>query len=930
MAGLALFAAAAVVATVAADDAVGRECAARGDCTITGEADLESLLQARQVLAKRHRGSQSDSCGDPAWVYPVSECDAGEDDGGWGSRRRKEYDPPPAPCKSQSQYPWCDMYKSPEERAKLLVAELNWTELAEQVSCDIFAGVPAISRLGVNAYNYIRENNHGLLWNDVCPTTTMYPQAISIAASFDRDLWLKISNQAAVETRYNYDLGKQNSLFTQTNFNIFLDPRWGRGQEVPGEDPYLNTEYAATWIAGVQAPGGPNAVPMAGTSCKHFAAYSLEGAGGWPYPAENSNRHNFNAEVSEQDLADTHFPMFERCSKEGAMGMMTAYNAVNGIPSAANGKFNNDKARGEWGFTGASVTDCGAVEDTWLRHKYVATGKEAAEAVLEGGTDIECGGTVKKEATANMAPLLRQAVERSFTQRFRLGEFDVREEDRKTEMYDRALHSQTAYEAAVQGTVLLKNDDNLLPLSRYKRLAVMGPLKRATWQALGNYAAYKDGANWTDSPNVVSPLQGLQACGLGDGLQVIEGGPTICSATAETVPGWKTYPEKPDVDAVLVVAGLYCQDEQMQDPDRRPYVSGKCEAGCLESEGCDRPHLELPRGQREMLQRVQRWGLPVVLAVMAGGALDLSAYEESDTIKSILWMGYPGQAAGTALARMLFGYDAPSGKLTQTLYRSRYADQVPMQRMGMRPDAKTDYPGRTYRFVSSKQLVLYPFGFGLTFNSWKFQWSRVPGTSSTTTSTRAPPPLEGCGWEPAATCTENTQEICYYDSGCSETPPTKGGLGCNAGGKGQNCRFCGFGQFPACPGVALAQEAASSAEEEAGEEADRRFTSCRLHVEVSLNSKAVQDATPTTSVLLFLWPPSGAVEGAPIKKLSGFDRVRGDSGVVTFTLSRKDFELADPEGKFSLQTGSWMATINEPRELTRFMSVESYSCQVRD
>lgn len=699
---------------------------ATNSCESCKHTDDTSLMQlARKTIIETLASDGTGACGDPSWFLPNEECEGPDSPDAWGNRRRKTYTPPNASCPNATAYPWCNSNEELSARVDKLVAEMSFDELLAQVSCDIFSGVPAIERLGVNQYNYIRENDHGLLWNDVCPVPTMFPQVITMAASFNKTLWKAAGVASAIETRYNYNIGKQNSLFTQTNLNIFLDPRWGRGQEVPGEDPFLNTVYGMTWVSGVQAPQGPGGVPLVASSCKHFTAYSLEGAGGWAYPFPDSNRHNFNAVVAEVDLADTHFPMYQGCAEAGALGMMTSYNAINGVPMAANGAFTNGLARKGWGFKGAVVTDCGAVEDLWLRHKYVSNATQAAQAALSGGTDIECGNTIKKSATPAMKPLLERAVKASFGVRFRTGEFDVRPTPNlSTQLYDQGAHAKLAYEAAVQGAVLLKNDDKMLPLSKGIRLAVVGPLKHGTWEVLGNYAAYKNGANWSDSPNIVTPVQGLQNCDLGHTLVVSEGGPYVCSPTDQVIPGTNHAMQKPEADVVLIVAGLYCQDEQMQDPDRRPELSGKCMSGCLESEGCDRPGLSLPRGQRQLIKRAASWGLPVVLVLISGGMVDLENYVTMRGVKSILWMGYPGQAAGTAMARLLFGLESPSGRLTQTFYRGSYADALSIKDMNMRADAKKGYPGRTYRFVDPAKWVVYPFGYGLSYHQWKYSWAK--------------------------------------------------------------------------------------------------------------------------------------------------------------------------------------------------------------
>jgi len=746
-------------------------CAAPGACGGQAEAD-ESLLMQAKVSAHRLRvelGAKDRPtlwCGDPSSFYDcASPLGLLQEDGAdaWGTPTPPPK-PYPVPCPTKDAHAWCDPAMNAETRAKLIVANMSLDELAAQVSCDIFEGVPAIERLGVNAYNYIRENNHGLLWNNVCPIPTVFPQAITMGATFNRTLWTAIGKAAAIEARYNFDEGKQNSLFLQTNFNIFIDPRWGRGQEVPGEDPGHTSEYATAWIEGVQAPEGPGGVPLAAMSCKHFTAYSYEGAGGWAYPVEDMNRHNFDAVVKEVDLADTHFPVYQACAKAGAKGMMSSYNAVNGVPMAANGPFTNGLAREKWGFKGSVVTDCGAVDDIWQRHKYVATAAEAATVALKGGTDIECGSTIKTAgATKKNKKLLTQAVERSFQVRVEVGEFNPPVGSPGGKMYDQAAHAQLAFDAAVQGSVLLKNEGSALPLKQGAKVALLGPLADGNWELLGNYAGYKDAGNWSDSPNVVSVLQGLKQCGMVG--ELVKTSPIdktfthgICAPSDEIIAGTNLFYDEPDADVVVIVGGLYPQDEQLQDPDRRPDESGKCQAGCLESEGCDRHDLQLAKGQQMLLERAMKWKLPVVLVIVGAGPLDLSLFDGQTKPHAILWTGYPGQQGGMAIAHMLFGLQSPSGKLSQTYYKNEYTKAVSIRDMDMRSNAKTGYPGRTYRFVDEK-YVQYPFGYGLSYDTWSYELTQRISPAPAT----GPSGFVGCSVGLTVTLDSDPRQYSYAD-----------------------------------------------------------------------------------------------------------------------------------------------------------------------
>lgn len=897
------------------DASVG--CASSGACGDEANAENAAFMQLARTL--RRASATEGFCGDPSWYLSAEQCEKSHTPNPWVDDSKAAPVPPNISCPSATSHPWCNVDEDLSQRVDLLVKEMTTSELAAQVSCDIFGGVPSISRLGVNEYNYIRENDHGLLWNDVCPVPTMFPQVITMARSFNKTLWNEIAVASAIETRYNYAVGKQNSLFTQTNFNIFLDPRWGRGQEVPGEDPFLNTEYGKTWVKGVQSPTGPAGVPLAGSSCKHFTAYSLEGAGGWPYPMKDYNRHNFDAVVSPLDLAETHYPMYQGCAEVGALGMMTSYNAVNGVPMAANGPLTNGLAREKWGFSGAVVTDCGAVEDIWLRHKFVPNGTEAARVALEGGTDIECGGTVKEafqsSDSSDVKALLENAVKRSFNVRFKLGEFDPPGSSQvpsKPEMYNQAEHAKLAYDAAVQGAVLLKNEDNFLPLSHGQRVAVMGPLKNAKWEVLGSYSAYKNSANWLDSPNVVSVVEGLESCDIGFTLVVVDGGPFVCSPTDQIIPGSVHSLQKPEADVVVIVGGLNCQDPQMQDVDRRPEESGKCQSGCLESEGCDRPSLELPAGQVQLIERAASWDIPVVLVLVSGGPVALEDIREIHQVKSILSLGYPGQAAGTALARLLFGYASPSGRLTNTYYRASYAEQVSIRDMRMRSSAD-GYPGRTYRFVNADDWVVYPFGYGLSYHSWTYAWGKESKDNDPTT----------CSNIPGESC---AGQMCVKDPTCTELPPAFNGVGCNAAGLGQDCRYCGFAHFPDCSSL-VGDVSQVESQQTVRKTSEWTNCDCELTVSMTLISNGGAKSEGETSVLLFLVPPQGVdSQLAPLRSLRGFDRVRGTSATVSFKLSVEDFKIGDETGNFHLLPGEWLAEVNQPADLTQRIHVSSTGC----
>ncbi|CAE7837737.1 Beta-xylosidase/alpha-L-arabinofuranosidase 2 [Symbiodinium microadriaticum] len=724
---------------------------------------------------------------------------------------------------------WCDPGPV-ESRLEDLVARLTVEEKILQLSNDLFGGVPSVERLGLGGYNYIKEAAHGLLLRGSTPEPTSFPQVVTMAASFNRSLFKSVGQAVGREARFLRETGlrygdwkgRLTGLLLQFNINIFRDPRWGRGQETPGEDPYLSAQFAASYVSGIQSLVG-DGIPQAAASCKHFAAYSFEGGPtqlnktehmrDFIPGASNVSRHNENAVVSPQDLTESYFPAFEACARAGALGSMCAYNQVNGIPSCASSELLRSKLREEWGFRGMIVTDCDSIADMYSLQRYRDTPAENIEAALAAGTDVACSpGFFRDYANASMEPLLTEAVKNALRVRFILGEFDPPPADIPDSWQKASAgHVELAMEAALQGAVLLKNEGHMLPLSVEQRVAVLGPLRNATRSILGNYEAWP--------VPVVTPLAGLKKFG----RHVEAPGPEvdICGTAGSSMP------EKPDAEVVVVVAGLTADDLEVQDPDVRPVQSEFCKAGCLETEGCDRPNISWPRSQADLIATAATWGTPVVLVVISGGPVDLADYAQMDGIHSILWLGYSGEAAGEALGRLVYGLASPSGRLSQTFYRKKYTAHVAMQDYSFRPRTEDGYPGRGYRFVSDRWIV-YPFGHGLSFDSFSFDWL-----------------------------------------------------------------------------------------------ADHAFAGrCQVGVRVQpLYSEALKTRSSSTSVLLFLVPPSG--KSGLLKKLVDFQKVEFPPAQsqedrwkdLYFELSPSDIELVDEAGASSVAGGTWTLQVNEPPEL---------------
>lgn len=613
---------------------------------------------------------------------------------------------PLQPCNSSSTEPWCNASLPLQHRVDMLLAALRDDELPPLLSNNLFGGIPAVERLRLPSYTWINEADHGLLKVNITPLPTSFPQIGLVAATFNTSLFRAIGVATAREAFALHVQGQQSGLLLHNNINIFRDPRWGRGQETPGEDPFLTSIYAQEWVTGIQQLHDGRM--LAAAACKHLAAYSFEGV--VPH-----SRHSFNALVSKQDMVDTYLPAFEACVKAGAKGLMCSYNALNGTPACANKALLTDTMRDSLGFDGVIVTDCDAVSDlapnsAYDSHEFVKTKANAAFAAMHAGVDLDCGDTFRNNAFLLTSAMLRIAARRSLNIRFELGEFDFKSKSRSQEV-NWEDHKTLAHESVVQGIVLLKNRQEVLPLRRGIRLAVYGPMANASDELLGDYSS---------SPvHVVRILEGLK-----NHAKEIVSQTAVADICAEEM----TLVSRPDADAVVLLVGLMGEDRKLSNPDIRGNLT-ECRSSCLEAEGCDRRTLGLPRGQVELIRHSASWGLPLVLVVVSGGPVDLEEFSEDSRVHSILWTGYPGQQAGTGISSVLFGDSGPSGRLPITFYKSSYTSAVPVESMGMRPNLASGWPGRTYRFVEDR-FVIYQFGFGLSYDSWTLSW--LPHVPSST------------------------------------------------------------------------------------------------------------------------------------------------------------------------------------------------------
>ena len=593
--------------------------------------------------------------------------------------------PPGTPC-------YLDPSRPVAERVQDLLAHMTLAEKVGQMMND----APAIPRLGVPAYEWWNEGLHGVGRAGVA---TVFPQAIGLAAAWDPPFMRQVASAISDEARAKYHEAQrrgrhgryQGLTFFSPNVNLFRDPRWGRGQETYGEDPYLTTQLAVAFIDGMQGRGAdgvpPRYLKLVATA-KHFAVHS----------GPEIARHGFDARVSEHDLRDSYLPQFEACVRQADVGaVMPAYNRVDGEPCAASPRLLQTILRGEWGFGGFVVSDCGAIDDIYGAHHVAASAAQASAMAVRAGTDLNCGRTYRALTDAVAGGLVTEAeidraVARLFTARIRLGMFDpspmVPWAQIPITVNDSPAHRQLAKLAAQKSLVLLENRGGVLPLSpSCHAIAVVGPTADDQDVLLGNYNGKPSRA--------VTILEGIRVQARARGVEVryAKGGGLASPSTA-AIAAAVVAVRRPEVGAAVVVLGL------------SPRLEGE-EGDSGLNPGGDRRDLALPGTQQKLLEAVVAAGKPVVLVLTGGSALGVGWARTH--VPAILMVWYPGEEGGTAVADALFGDYNPGGRLPVTFYES--VEQLP-------PFADYAMEGRTYRYF--RQQPLYPFGFGRSFTSFRY------------------------------------------------------------------------------------------------------------------------------------------------------------------------------------------------------------------
>ncbi|KAF7803691.1 beta-xylosidase/alpha-L-arabinofuranosidase 1 [Senna tora] len=569
-------------------------------------------------------------------------------------------------------------------------------------ACDVVKN-PALA--GIPKYEWWSEALHGVSnvgpgthFSSVVPGATSFPMPILTSASFNSSLFQAIGEVVSTEARAMYNVGLAGLTFWSPNINIFRDPRWGRGQETPGEDPLLSSKYATGYVKGLQQTddGDTNKLKVA-ACCKHYTAYDLDN---W----KGVDRYHFNAVVTQQDMDDTFQPPFKSCVLDGNVAsVMCSYNQVNGKPTCADPNLLKGIIRGQWKLNGYIVSDCDSVEVLFKDQHYTKTPEEAVAKSILAGLDLNCGnylgqytaGAVKQGLVDEAS--IDNAVSNNFATLMRLGFFDG---DPSKQPYGNLgpkdvctqANRDLAREAARQGIVLLKNTPGALPFNAkaIKSLAVIGPNANATRTMIGNYQGIPC--------SYISPLQGLTAL---VPTSYASGCPDVQCVSAELDDAKKIAAS---ADATVLVVGASL---------------------AIEAESLDRVNILLPGQQQLLITEIANVSKgPVVLVIMSGGGMDVSFAKSIDKITSILWVGYPGEAGGAAIADVLFGFHNPSGRLPMTWYPQSYVDKVPMTNMNMRPDPATGYPGRTYRFYKGE--TVFSFGDGISYSTFEHTLVKAP------------------------------------------------------------------------------------------------------------------------------------------------------------------------------------------------------------
>ncbi len=582
-------------------------------------------------------------------------------------------------------FAWYNPDLSFDERLDLLVAEMTIEEKISQLSYDAVA----IDRLGVPEYNWWSEALHGVARNG---RATVFPQPIGLGATFDRELIFSIYSAVSDEARAKFAISQEIGNYAQyagltfwtPNVNIFRDPRWGRGMETYGEDPYLTAQLGMEVVRGLQ--GDHEKYLKAGACAKHYAVHS----------GPEALRHEFDAITSLKDLHETYLPAFKALVTEANVeSVMGAYNRVLGEPACASSLLVEDILFKEWGFKGHFLSDCWALNDFHSGHMVTKDVAESAAMALNAGVSLNCGNTFQALDEALARGLVSEEsidirLAELFITRFELGLFDPPSMNPYNDVEESVInceeHEEIAYEAALKSMVLLKNN-GVLPLKKdLKSLYVTGPQANNSTVLLGNYYGV--------SSKLVNILEGITSrVSAGTTLDYRMG---VLEYWDNVNPVDWASGGAADHEATIVVLGI----SQLLEGEEGESLASP-------SKG-DRLDLNLPSNQLDYLRKLKAGHDHPVIVVMTGGS-PITMPEVEELADAILWAWYPGQEGGNAVADLIFGNEVPSGKLPITFPES--VDQLP-------PYEDYSMTERTYRYMTSTPL--YPFGYGLSYTNFSF------------------------------------------------------------------------------------------------------------------------------------------------------------------------------------------------------------------
>ncbi len=599
-----------------------------------------------------------------------------------------------------SQYTICNQSASYMDRATSLISLFTLEELINQTGNT----APGVPRLGLPDYQVWNEALHGLdranfsLSGDY-EWATSFPMPILSMASMNRTLINQIGTLISTQARAFSNAGKYGLDSYAPNINAFRSPLWGRGQETPGEDLFVVSQYAYEYITGMQGGVEPEHLKIVATA-KHFAGYDLENY-------NNVSRLGYDAMITQQDLAEFYTPQFLTAARDAKVNsVMCSYNAVNGVPSCANSFFLQTLLRDTWTFDtteGYVSTDCDAAYNIYNPHMYASNQSIAAADSLRAGADIDCGTTYQYHLNESViaGEITREEIEqgviRLYSNLVRLGYFDGNSSEYRQLTWNDVVSTDAqniSYEAAVEGITLLKNDGTLPLSSAVKSIALIGPWANATVQLQGNY--------FGTPPYLLSPLAAAQASNLTVNYAF---GTNISSNSTQYFPGAFSAANMSDV--IVFAGGI---------------------DNTVEAEGMDRMNITWPGNQLDLISQLSSLGKPVVVFQMGGGQVDSSSIKNNSNVNSLIWGGYPGQSGGQAILDILTGARAPAGRLITTQYPAEYVFEFSQDDMNLRPNSSDGNPGQTYKWYTGNPV--YEFGTGLFYTN--FTISAPPSNISTT------------------------------------------------------------------------------------------------------------------------------------------------------------------------------------------------------